>query len=89
MAEKPVECGECRRPNCVIYKEIVGDLVTCVEMCSECPVLQGKALWNDHTRSTQAIHRNGDGCLLRKMWDDDVICSHRKFAWMPGMLQCF
>ena len=38
-----MECSsQCQRPNCVIYKEIVGDLVTCVEMCSECPVLHEK-----------------------------------------------
>lgn len=42
MAERPVECGHCKRPIKVIYKEIVGGGTTATEMCVECPILQKK-----------------------------------------------
>ncbi len=42
MVERPVECNQCKRPIRVMYKEIVGDLMICTEMCGECPVLEQK-----------------------------------------------
>ncbi len=43
MAEKPVECtGYCKRAIAVTYKEIVGEVITVTEMCSECPVYAQK-----------------------------------------------
>lgn len=42
MAERPVECGHCRKPVKVIYKEIVGKTILTTEMCADCPVLQQK-----------------------------------------------
>lgn len=38
--DRPLECGECRRPIEVHYTEIVGNIVTHTGMCSECPFLQ-------------------------------------------------
>jgi protein arginine kinase activator len=42
MAERPVECGHCKRGVKVVYKEIVSDVITETEMCAECPILQQK-----------------------------------------------
>ena len=38
--DRPLECGECRRPIEVHYTEIIGNIVTHTGMCSECPQLQ-------------------------------------------------
>ena len=42
MAERPVECSQCKKTIKVVYKEIVDDSTICTEMCAECPVLQAK-----------------------------------------------
>jgi protein arginine kinase activator len=42
MTERSIECGECKRPVKVIYKEIIGTTVTCTDMCAECPILKPK-----------------------------------------------
>ncbi|NGX39850.1 MAG: Protein-arginine kinase activator protein [Chlamydiae bacterium] len=39
MGERPVECGQCKKPAKVIYKEIVGETITVTEMCVDCPIL--------------------------------------------------
>lgn len=38
--ERPVECGQCKKPAKVIYKELVGEAMSCTEMCTDCPILQ-------------------------------------------------
>lgn len=47
--ERPLECGDCRRPIAVIYTEIIGDSITRTCMCSECPVLRLKLHGAPHT----------------------------------------
>jgi protein arginine kinase activator len=42
MTQRPIECGQCKKPIKVIYKEIVGESITCTEMCEDCPVLKEK-----------------------------------------------
>ena len=42
MADRPLECGECKRPATVVYKEIVDDEIVCYNMCEQCPVLERK-----------------------------------------------
>jgi len=42
MAERPVECSQCKKPTKVSYKEIVGENTTCTQMCGDCPILQQK-----------------------------------------------
>lgn len=42
MAERPIECGHCKKPITVIYKEMLDALVTCNEMCATCPILEQK-----------------------------------------------
>lgn len=40
MTERPLDCGECKRPVAVQYTEIVGDSLTRTVMCASCPHLQ-------------------------------------------------
>jgi protein arginine kinase activator len=43
MADRPAECaGHCKRPIKVTYKEILGNVVTVTEMCTECPIYEQK-----------------------------------------------
>ncbi len=42
MAERPLECSECKKPITVRYTELVGKSCLEVEMCESCPVLQQK-----------------------------------------------
>ena len=42
MSERPLECGHCKKPIKVIYKEIANNSITCTETCEDCPVLQQK-----------------------------------------------
>ena len=38
--DRPLECGECKKPIAVRYTEIVGDTITHTSMCASCPELQ-------------------------------------------------
>lgn len=39
IPERPLECGECKKPIEVRYTEIVGDQATHTSMCADCPQL--------------------------------------------------
>lgn len=38
--ERPIECGECKKPIAVRYTEIVGKSITTTIMCADCPQLE-------------------------------------------------
>jgi len=38
--ERPLECGECKKPVMIHYTEVVGDLIVTTCMCADCPELQ-------------------------------------------------
>ncbi len=38
--DRPLECGECKKPIAIRYTEIVGDTITHTSMCADCPELQ-------------------------------------------------
>jgi protein arginine kinase activator len=38
--DRPLECGECKKPIAVRYTEIVGNTITHTSMCADCPELQ-------------------------------------------------
>ncbi len=40
MPDKPLDCGECKKPVTVLYTEIVGEKVTHLVMCGDCPHLE-------------------------------------------------
>jgi len=39
-SDRPLECGECKKPIAVRYTEIVGNNIVDITMCSDCPELQ-------------------------------------------------
>lgn len=40
--ERPIECGECKKPVAVVYTELVGKMMYRLAMCSDCPMLRQK-----------------------------------------------
>jgi protein arginine kinase activator len=42
MSEKPIECGQCKKPVTIIYKKIAKNLKIYTETCQDCPCLQNK-----------------------------------------------
>ncbi len=40
--ERPIECGECKKPVAVVYTELVGKMMYRIAMCSDCPQLRQK-----------------------------------------------
>lgn len=40
VAERPLECGSCKKEITVRYTEIVGQRITATCMCADCPVLE-------------------------------------------------
>jgi protein arginine kinase activator len=40
MAERPLDCSECKKTAVVLYTEIVGEKVTRLKMCASCPHLE-------------------------------------------------
>lgn len=40
LPDRPLECGECKKPVAVHYTEVVGKTITHTTMCSDCPELQ-------------------------------------------------
>lgn len=44
--ERPLECSECRRAIRVRYTEVIGDAITSISMCAECPELEKRLRGN-------------------------------------------
>lgn len=61
MSERPLDCGECKRKAKILYKEIVGQTITCTEMCDECPVLKAKL----HGNETDSHKKESELCCGR------------------------
>lgn len=40
LPDRPLECGECKKPIAIKYTEIVGETITQTNMCADCPELQ-------------------------------------------------
>lgn len=51
--DRPLECGECKRPIAVWYTEIIGDSIIRTSMCADCPELQ-KRLHGTHPKDLVA-----------------------------------
>lgn len=47
IPDRPLECGECKKPVAVRYIEIVGGTITMTSMCADCPELQ-RRLYGTH-----------------------------------------
>jgi len=64
MAERPLECSECKKPIAVKYSEIVGNNTTTTSMCADCPVLQRRLHGNSTPNIPSSIAEQpaGLGC---------------------------
>jgi|688.fasta_scaffold13162_3 protein arginine kinase activator len=40
IPDRPLECGECKKPIAVHYTEVIGNSITHTAMCADCPELQ-------------------------------------------------
>jgi len=61
MAERPVECSQCKKPTKVIYKEIVGNTITVTEMCADCPILLKKLHGASAEKGAEILEEAGAG----------------------------
>lgn len=52
--DRPLECGECKKPIAIRYTEIVGDSMIHTNMCADCPELQ-RRLHGTHPQELIAV----------------------------------
>lgn len=60
MADRPLECSQCKKPLKVIYKEWVDSSFVCTEMCTECPLLESKL--HGENRKEKSLEKQGALC---------------------------
>lgn len=51
MADRPLECSQCKKPICTIYKEIENGGIDVSQMCDNCPILKKKLHGEDSATS--------------------------------------
>ena len=64
-AERPLECSSCEKDVSVYYTEVVGDNISRIEMCADCPSLQHKLFGipsSSDESSNKGIERAGLYC---------------------------
>lgn len=59
MSERPIECSHCKKQVHTTYQEIVDDVITCSEMCADCPILGQKL----HGQPTPSCEKNKNTSL--------------------------
>lgn len=59
-ADRPLECGECRKTVAVRYTLVVGETITHTVMCQDCPVLQ-RRLYGASTIAPHMLTEGGAG----------------------------
>ncbi|MEI8125598.1 MAG: UvrB/UvrC motif-containing protein [Parachlamydiaceae bacterium] len=64
LPERPLECGECKKPITVCYTEIVGGNVSRTSMCADCPELHRRlcGIPNDRVGAIQEDTTSGLAC---------------------------
>jgi protein arginine kinase activator len=62
MADRPIECTECKRPTCVDYTEIAGGQYIELSMCAECPVWHRKMYGSEGEMEREAEEPTGICC---------------------------
>lgn len=55
VPDKPLECGECKKPVYVFYTEIVGDSIIRNAMCADCPILKRKLKGAPHAEGAETL----------------------------------
>lgn len=61
IPERPIECTECKKQVSIWYTEIVGNTVSQISMCADCPVLQRKL--HGQTSDKEMGHVQGETSL--------------------------
>lgn len=64
IPDRPLECSECKKPIAVRYTEIIGNSITRISMCADCPELHRRlhgAPMNNHA-GTQGEGSTGLAC---------------------------
>jgi protein arginine kinase activator len=56
--DRPLECGECKKPIAVRYTLVIGNTITHTVMCQDCPVLQRRLFGSMHT-TMQTLSEGG------------------------------
>jgi len=62
IAERPLECSECKKPISVWYTEIVGNTTTETGMCKDCPELQRRLGASPPSEESTAVEGTGLCC---------------------------
>ncbi len=63
QAERPLECTDCKKPIAIHYTEVLGDSMTEIVMCADCPQLKKKL--------------QGEGCKNKKGESQaEISCGH-------------
>ena len=60
MSERPLECSQCKKSTDIIYREMVGEIVTTSAMCRDCPILKQKL--GEKNRAKEPLKRENDLC---------------------------
>ncbi len=63
MADRPVECSQCKKAAKIIYKEIVGNTVTVTEMCADCPILLRKLHGTTPEKEERVVEESGTSLI--------------------------
>lgn len=59
--ERPLECGECKKPIAVVYTEIIGNTFTKTVMCNDCPCLKKRLFGEAHPLPYATLPEGGAG----------------------------
>lgn len=61
MADRPIECSQCKKAIKIVYKEIVDDAVVCSDMCADCPLLNQRLHGKEQNTNGGAAVTAGEG----------------------------
>ncbi|MBA3722646.1 MAG: UvrB/UvrC motif-containing protein [Parachlamydiaceae bacterium] len=84
-ADRPLECGECKKPITVRYTEIVGDSIVNTSMCADCPELTRRLFGTTPAEQLHGITGQTNlGCGNCGTTLEDVKRGHRL-----GCMECY
>lgn len=61
IPDRPLECGECKKPIAVRYTEIIGSNITRTSMCADCPELHRRLHRTPARLASVALGENTTG----------------------------
>lgn len=84
--DRPLDCSECKKPAVVHYTEIVGETITPVLMCADCPELQ-RRLYG--TPPHQHIQNQVDPATALECGSCGTTLQEIKRGHLLGCLDCY